>query len=126
MALITCPECGKEVSSAAKTCPNCGFPISNVTNDKILIKIDQHPSVLGCIVPIKDENGFPLAQGKAGSTVEIRSKKPIKITFCGTLGKPQFTTTVSPSDGGRYQASWGIGMFQPVIRACQKVDHIDS
>ena len=29
MALAPCPECGHQVSTAAKTCPNCGFPISN-------------------------------------------------------------------------------------------------
>lgn len=29
MALIKCPECGKEVSSDAKTCPHCGKPIGN-------------------------------------------------------------------------------------------------
>ena len=28
MALITCPECGKQVSEKATNCPNCGFPIS--------------------------------------------------------------------------------------------------
>ena len=28
MALIKCPECGKEVSDKAMTCPNCGCPIS--------------------------------------------------------------------------------------------------
>ena len=28
MALINCPECGKEVSDRAPACPNCGFPIS--------------------------------------------------------------------------------------------------
>lgn len=27
MALITCPECGKEVSDKASSCPNCGSPI---------------------------------------------------------------------------------------------------
>ena len=29
MALITCPECGKQVSSFAKNCPQCGYPISS-------------------------------------------------------------------------------------------------
>ena len=28
MALIKCPECGKEVSTAAKACPHCGFPLA--------------------------------------------------------------------------------------------------
>lgn len=36
MALIKCPECGKEISDKASTCPNCGCPIkedvSNVDN----------------------------------------------------------------------------------------------
>ncbi len=27
MALIQCPECGKEISDKASTCPNCGCPI---------------------------------------------------------------------------------------------------
>jgi len=28
MALIKCPECGKEVSTAAHACPACGFPVA--------------------------------------------------------------------------------------------------
>ena len=28
MALINCPECGKEISDKATTCPNCGNPIA--------------------------------------------------------------------------------------------------
>ena len=34
MALINCPECGKEVSDKASTCPTCGCPI----DEKIHIK----------------------------------------------------------------------------------------
>ena len=30
LALITCPDCGKEVSSRAPACPNCGCPIVDV------------------------------------------------------------------------------------------------
>ena len=29
MALINCPECGKEISDKALSCPNCGTPIAN-------------------------------------------------------------------------------------------------
>lgn len=27
MALIACPECGKEISDAARSCPHCGYAI---------------------------------------------------------------------------------------------------
>jgi membrane protein YdbS with pleckstrin-like domain len=29
MALINCPECGKQVSSQAASCPNCGFALAS-------------------------------------------------------------------------------------------------
>src|SRR5215471_17850390 len=28
MALIECPECGKQISTAAATCPHCGYPLA--------------------------------------------------------------------------------------------------
>ena len=28
MPIIACPECGREVSTAAKACPACGFPVA--------------------------------------------------------------------------------------------------
>lgn len=28
MALITCPECGKQVSTEATSCPGCGYPVA--------------------------------------------------------------------------------------------------
>ncbi|GEM_PF-5939281 len=31
MALISCPECGKEVSNQAQACPNCGYGIAKKT-----------------------------------------------------------------------------------------------
>ncbi len=34
MALIKCPECGKEVSDKAKSCPNCGFGVADYVNEK--------------------------------------------------------------------------------------------
>lgn len=29
MALVVCPECGKEISNMAKACPSCGYPVSS-------------------------------------------------------------------------------------------------
>lgn len=30
MALIKCPECGKEISNKSKTCIHCGYPLSEI------------------------------------------------------------------------------------------------
>lgn len=43
MALINCPECGKEISDKAPACIHCGFPIENVVvnnsmDDKVKIQ----------------------------------------------------------------------------------------
>lgn len=34
MALIKCPECGKEVSDLAASCPNCSYPIAQKNDGK--------------------------------------------------------------------------------------------
>lgn len=36
MALIKCPECGKEFSDKAQACPNCGCPTSEVKKQEIM------------------------------------------------------------------------------------------
>lgn len=33
MALISCPECGKEISDKAITCPNCGIPLEEALKE---------------------------------------------------------------------------------------------
>lgn len=39
MALIKCPECGKEISDKAKKCPNCGHVLTRVNDD--VEKLDE-------------------------------------------------------------------------------------
>ena len=33
MALVNCPECGKEVSESAVSCPNCGYGVAQHFNE---------------------------------------------------------------------------------------------
>lgn len=40
MALIKCPECGEDISTAADVCPHCGFPLKKKTETKIEPKDD--------------------------------------------------------------------------------------
>lgn len=50
MALIKCPECGKEVSSAAESCPNCGHPISGEKKTETVIVKEKKKG--GCLKTI--------------------------------------------------------------------------
>lgn len=49
MALIRCPECGKEISDKAEACPNCGYPIAGLGKAKRTT--NEYAVILGC----KDE-----------------------------------------------------------------------
>jgi len=48
MALIKCPECGKEISDTAKICPECGYKIKKV-NRKVYIIITIIVIIIGII-----------------------------------------------------------------------------
>lgn len=39
MALITCPECSKEISDQVKSCPHCGFPLTEESNGTQKVEI---------------------------------------------------------------------------------------
>ena len=44
MSLIKCPECGKDVSTAAEACPHCGYPIKILSNELISTKNEVVPN----------------------------------------------------------------------------------
>ncbi len=64
MALIKCPECGHDVSTAAKSCPNCGYPIESL---EIPAAKKQHT-----------EEYMPADTGEP-ETEENQNRKTIKI-----------------------------------------------
>lgn len=41
MALIKCPECGKEISDTTPSCPHCGYQLSTVTSTVSPTKIGE-------------------------------------------------------------------------------------
>ena len=43
MALITCPECGKAVSTEAEACPACGFPVAERSDPAAASSTTQVP-----------------------------------------------------------------------------------
>lgn len=67
MALIACPECGREVSSAAMACPSCAYPLqakdSAASPAKEVAKPQatskpETPHIPDLAVEVKDEKQF--------------------------------------------------------------------
>lgn len=124
MALIKCPECGKEVSDKASSCPNCGFSNKkqiNVNKTKIIVSVfillaiaiafliikrfsSSIPSELCITLDMsKDEvhdrigNEFILEQDKYNRDIEIYD-----LEWCGYDGK----LSIAYSTGGDKILSW--------------------
>ena len=55
MALINCPECGREVSDSATHCPNCGHPISKKIPSQVVYSSPKWSpgiaAVLSLVIP---------------------------------------------------------------------------
>jgi hypothetical protein len=55
VALIKCPECGKEVSSAAASCISCGHPIAGASQANIQAPVRKWSpgvaAVLSLVIP---------------------------------------------------------------------------
>lgn len=54
MALIKCPECGRQISDKANICPNCGHPIAyeNVKDNLNSIIKQKWVKIVGIIIAI--------------------------------------------------------------------------
>lgn len=50
MALINCPECGKEVSDSAVMCPNCGFTITQKNNNNERKSIPKKLLIIALVI----------------------------------------------------------------------------
>ena len=90
MAMILCPDCGKQLSDQARNCPNCGRPI--IANSGIVsIKIRQKNVDLASLflskkaVITNDETKAVLWSGARGQVAKFRVDKPTRITI--TLDK---------------------------------------
>lgn len=116
MALISCPECGSEVSDKAPACPRCGVPIASAPKE-VLIHVDRVRGQIfniGCSIAA---GGKVVAKGKQGETLRIACTEPMEIELkvTGSFGKPKIV--VHPGD--RYNAKPRRGGFY-----FEKVDHI--
>lgn len=95
MALIRCPECGKEVSSTAESCIHCGFQLKEKPLEPVMVNV---PSLSGFQRTFVVEYNGSEVSGKSGTTVEFSIKQPttIRVTLKGYFGHP--TLDVRPGD----------------------------
>lgn len=70
MALISCPECNKQVSDTAISCPGCGYAIKNHFEKEKILQNQQNQQ------NNKEQNLSELYKQEA-----IKGKKPILFSF---------------------------------------------
>lgn len=84
MAMIKCPECGREVSSRANACPYCGYPISRqASNGVVQVKLGMYQSTQGATI---SANGRTIWSGKTGQVAEFKLERPTEIQVHYQMG----------------------------------------
>lgn len=89
MALIKCPECGKEISDKASACPNCGCPLSEIVKSGVVkIKLprtekmaDGFMGLLSSKTASIYSKGKTLWNGKHGETASFTIDEPTQIVI---------------------------------------------
>lgn len=132
MALIKCPECGKEISDKASSCPNCGCPIAEMSTSGIVkIKLPRTEQMADGWVGLFSSkeasitaNGRTLWSGKHGQTASFTIDQPTTITIdLGTWGNP-VTGIVEPKH--KYELVQDYGFHMKATFRLSEVDTIDS
>lgn len=133
MAIISCPECGKQVSDKASACPNCGYPINTPTNSKtvrIAIPNTEALGGQGLINAFISKDAYirsgsrTLWEGKHGMLAVFTVNAPTDVTV--DLGKMANPTTGRVIPGRRYQLVQDQGVHWKATFRLSEVDIIDS
>ncbi len=77
MALIKCPECGKEISDTIESCIHCGFVLQKINNDEIDANQDSSNNVISTPSTTTSSDSY-----QTTNTEKISSKMKI---FIGVL-----------------------------------------
>lgn len=92
MALIKCPECGKEISNRAPACIHCGYPLENILSKETNIPTTV-PSQPNLDLNVKRSNKPETAKDTAlgfsvvsmeGNTVGLQCEKCRRVSDCLT------------------------------------------
>lgn len=87
MALIKCPECGREISDMAVSCPGCGLSINDYSDEK------HHESAIGIAGLIFACLGFFIPFGIIGAILSYIATSKKDKSICGIIGS--FVTIIN-------------------------------
>lgn len=123
MALIKCPECGKEISDQAKTCIHCGAPL-NVENGVVKIKCRYLNGSIMKAKIVDLTTGDTLATLKQNEVVEVHIKEDtyVEVSF---LGYKSINGTLKYNGKHNYEISATSGFLLPKL-VFNEVTNIDS
>ncbi len=85
MALINCPECGKEISDKALSCPKCGYPIANIleTNDQSFTTSSSTDSVAGNYI-----FDLPATSANESASIQTTESDPSHYSYTAPQAPP--------------------------------------
>lgn len=129
MALIKCPECGREISDKAVSCPGCGYPISssdiNTTND---ISTPEN-SIDSLVADVVSRNNYKKVQAIKELTAltgkSLSECKNLVDTYCSSHSNNNTFKPKKVIEGVSIDAinkKWQKGLFGPVRNGSEIVD----
>ena len=126
MALVSCPECGSQVSDKAKTCIHCGAPLEE---EKNIVKI-KTPNGDGVILRVtytvyNDKTNKILATAGNGEVMIFELNEATTTRLHLGRGYKDALIRYVPSGTKRYSIKL-INTFFGAHLSIQEVDTIDS
>ena len=112
MALITCPECGKEISDKSKMCVHCGCPIHTNTKYQVVIT-GYHDTDTSACAGITETFNTDL---KYNELMDIFNNCPYVIIECDALDEASMYA--------RKLQKWGIDV--EIINPDGNQEYIDK
>lgn len=126
MALIKCPDCGKDVSDKAKVCISCGCPLAEINPaGSVSILISGTAIVKMYVINLK--TGEELWCGRCGEVAKFDVTEETEISVVGSLErrKPERGAKAVVKGNKRYEYKTISNGFT-VSYAINEVDVIDS
>ena len=133
MALIKCPECGKEISDKASNCPSCGYPIEALSPEgtvKIKVSVLRAPTGLNGNQKVSIfSNGRVLWEGKSGEVAEVFFNGETNVTVKYHMSLMHYggecSGIIDPAKSKKYNVSARQGIMSTKL-ALQPVDVFDA